>query len=174
MAKAGYQGFFGLDFLLKKSGEVFLSENNARLTASVPFFTQLELKAGVFPLLGFHLLSFLRQVKEEVKDYQAAAVAGSEIVMRNTAKAKRKVNGLVKSGLYQENLQLKKETYFLETNSQTDFWMEAAGPERIVNPEIEVARINTLSLAADKEGNLQEPFLAILTKVKRELRLQEC
>lgn len=174
MAEAGHQGFFGLDFLLKKTGEVFLSENNSRLTASVPFFTKLELKANVFPLLGFHLLSFLKQVMGEVEDYQAAAVAGSEIVMRNTAKTKIKVNGLVKTGLYQENWQMKKETYFLETNSKTDFWLQSVAPERIINPEIEMARINTLSPATDKEGNLQEPFLEILTKVKQELHLQEC
>ncbi|MBU2577247.1 hypothetical protein KKA69_00275, partial [Patescibacteria group bacterium] len=60
MKRKGYRGIFGLDFLVEEvSEEVYLSENNARITASVPFYTKLELSKGCLPLLGFHLLSFL-------------------------------------------------------------------------------------------------------------------
>ncbi len=43
MAQNGYQGFFGLDFMIdKNTREIYLSENNARFTASTPFYTKLE------------------------------------------------------------------------------------------------------------------------------------
>lgn len=60
MQKKGYKGFFGLDFLVEKAtGKIYLSEINARLTASSSFFTKLELGCGKIPLMLYHLASFL-------------------------------------------------------------------------------------------------------------------
>ncbi|KKR88598.1 MAG: Acetyl-CoA carboxylase [Candidatus Gottesmanbacteria bacterium GW2011_GWA2_41_12] len=60
MSKKSYQGYFGLDFIIEDdSGRIFVSENNARFTASSSFFSQIEIGQGRIPLFLYHLASFL-------------------------------------------------------------------------------------------------------------------
>ena len=67
MSRQGYQGYFGLDFLVEEiTGEVYLLEINARMTASTSFYTQLEIKSGVTPLLFYHILNFLKTSDKSV------------------------------------------------------------------------------------------------------------
>lgn len=174
MKKRGYQGFFGLDFLLAEDGEIFLSENNARLTASVPFFTKLELRVGSFPLLGFHLLAFFSKKIKSDFSYEAPILTGSEIVLRNTSKIRKEVSGEVKTGIYELSFRFKKEGYSLNTDILSDFWLEPAACGRIVNPEIELAKIDTLALVSDEKGNLQEKYLNLVEKISENLRLKSC
>jgi len=58
--KSNYRGFLGLDFLIDLDHNVYLTECNPRLTASFNFYTQLELKNNLVPLLYLHLLEFLK------------------------------------------------------------------------------------------------------------------
>ena len=54
-----FRGFFGLDYFIDQSGQLYLIECNPRLTASFDFYTHLEIKAGWQPLLFFHIAEFL-------------------------------------------------------------------------------------------------------------------
>lgn len=172
MERQGYRGFFGLDFLIDEStNEILLSENNARLTASVPFYTKLELGAGAFPLLGFHLLAFISQGKTEESDFTPPQICGSEIVARNTQNVPVRILGSVKTGLYHKNFEFERESAFLQAEQEDDFWLETVSEGRIVNPEIEIARIDTLASVCDKDGSLKQEYKKILERIKKDLIL---
>lgn len=175
MRNQGYRGFFGLDFLVEKeTGEIFLSENNARLTASVPFFTKLELRAKAFPLLGYHLLSFLIWGKTGQIDFEPALISGGEIVARNTLETRAKVGGCLATGIYSKEFDFKRESPFLDSEESGDFWLETVARGRVVNPEIEIAKINTNSPVCDSSGNLKKDYLEIAGKIKEKLKLEKC
>lgn len=172
MAKRGYRGFFGLDFLVEEgSGQVYLSENNARLTASTSFYTQLELQGGIFPLLGYHLLAFLGEGREEV-DYCFKA-QGSEIVGRNTSSLPVQIKESPQTGLYSKGFSFKKPSCSLAGALRGDFWLEAAAPGRVVNPEIELFRINTLELVAGSDGQIKEEYRAIIKRIKEAIEFAD-
>jgi hypothetical protein len=82
MMKAGYKGFFGLDFLADVSlGQIYLSEINARLTASANFYTYLENGLNKIPLAIYHIASFLKKnvpYKEESSEH----IVGSQLIFR--------------------------------------------------------------------------------------------
>lgn len=175
MKDKGYRGFFGLDFLVeKKTGKIFLSEDNARLTASVPFYTKLELREKAFPLLGYHLLSFLSPTENEEVDCDSVSVSGAEIVARNTLETKVKVGGILATGIYTKELVFKAESSYLSSKEREDFWLETAAKGRIVNPEIEIARINTYAPVCDNEGNLRNDYLKLIETIKERLKLEKC
>ena len=83
MKNCGYRGYFGLDFQINEATEkVYLSENNARLTASTQFWTRLEIDQSVVPLLGYHLATFLgRRISPNyITDI---SICGSQLILRN-------------------------------------------------------------------------------------------
>ncbi len=174
MAQAGYRGFFGLDFLLEEaSGEIFVSENNARLTASVPFYTKRELAIGTFPLLAYHLLSFMKP-EVKVADWEAPAVEGSEVVIRNSTGSAVRLLETFPAGIYRFPLQLVKEDYFLSGNNQEEFWLTTAAKGRQVNPEIELARLNTPGRVADERGEIKEEYRQLIARIRNEIKWQKC
>ncbi|HUV71622.1 MAG TPA: hypothetical protein VMW25_01300 [Clostridia bacterium] len=175
MARQGYQGFFGLDFLIEdKGGEIYLSENNARLTASVPFYTQLELKAGIFPLLGYHLLAFENEFCLPTPSYLAPELKGSEIVVRNCQPSPVKILKTLAPGIYSPKLEFKKESYFLETESQSLFWLKAAAQGRVVNPEIELFKINTWAEVCEKDGQLKKEYQQLSKRILEKIVWEKC
>ncbi|HUW24293.1 MAG TPA: hypothetical protein VMW04_01565 [Patescibacteria group bacterium] len=174
MAKEGYRGFFGLDFLIdEENGEIFVSENNARLTASVPFYTKLELGVGVLPLLAYHLLAFL-PFKAEIDEWEPPSVVGSEVVLRNTTSLPQKVRQSLPSGLYRLPLEFIKESYFLSTKNREELWLTVAAEGRQVNPEIELARFDTLEKVSDEKGALRKEYVQLAEKIRNEVKLEKC
>ena len=55
-----------------------------------------------------------------------------------------------------------------------DFWLETVARGRIVNPEIEIAKINTNTPVCDSEGNLKEDYLELIKMIKEGLKLEKC
>ncbi len=82
LMKAGYKGFFGLDFLIEKtSGRVYFSEINARLTASASFYTYLEKGLGEMPLFIYHIASFFDK-DVPYKKWEISEIVGSQVIFR--------------------------------------------------------------------------------------------
>lgn len=175
MADKGYKGFFGLDFLLEeKTGKIFLSENNARLTASSAFYTKLELEKNIFPLLGYHVLSFLnKDIRCSEGDLsEQPEVEGSEITGRNTNSFIVLAENSIKPGIYDEGLNFKNESYSLTSNDENDLFIDSVEKGRKVNPEIEIFRINTKQEVCDEKGNLNDKFLVLVEKIRQRLDLR--
>lgn len=173
MRRKGYRGIFGLDFLIEEaSGEVYLSENNARITASVPFYTKLELGKDCLPLLGFHLLSFLGGKEIEFLNHEPPPVSGGEIVARNNLQESVQVGGEIKNGIYTKDLDFVRESYFLDTDKNEEIWLETAAKGRKVNPEIELIKIDTPGSVCDEKGNLGKDYLKIISSLKEKLALK--
>lgn len=89
--KLGYQGFFGLDFLVDQNDQVYLLECNPRLTASFAFYTQLELNQKLFPLFLLHLAQFIKlssspKIKQIQKRLNSAHITGTEITQKSNSK----------------------------------------------------------------------------------------
>lgn len=178
MESVGYCGYFGLDFVVEdETGKVYLSENNARMTASIPFFTKLEIKAGVTPLLAFHLLSFLKNPPAGRFFYKKTRILGSELVVRNDFDCRVKVQGELHPGIYQfvgGGLKFLKEEYFAKDLKVNEFWLTAVSRGRIVNPEQELIRINFAGEVLSPAGKLEQEFLRTALQAKKTLKLKRC
>jgi hypothetical protein len=174
MRTFGYKGFFGLDFLIdQKTNRVYLSENNARLTASSSFYTHLELGSNQFPLLGYHLLCFVEpKLLENIFSDDRKEVFGSEIIGRNTNFFPVRVVKNLLPGIYDFRLNLKKESDWLNSEKE-DFWLTTAEENRLVNPEIEIFKINSFEKVADNQGNLTEKFDLVVKKIGEMLITQK-
>lgn len=173
MQKKGYLGYFGLDFLIeKKTGKVFLSENNARFTASAPFFTKLEIREGRLPLMLYHVKAFLGQ-DVEIQRYRDAKMLGSEVIVRNTAKIQIAVKEDFRPGVYRlEKGELKfvRTAYDIEgVKNQEEFFLTAAAKGRLVNPEIELIRFNSLTSVLEDDGEITPWVKSILVGIKEKL-----
>lgn len=85
MSKGGFKGFFGLDFLVESNlGKIYLSEINARLTASTSFYTRLERGFNMAPLFVYHLAAFLNK-SLNTKYKITNDIAGSQIIFRSSS-----------------------------------------------------------------------------------------
>lgn len=86
LVKLGYRGFFGLDLMIDHN-QAYLIECNPRLTASFDFYTKLEHKYKLEPLVYLHILSFFSSVKlspEIIQDrFNFTQITGSQITIRN-------------------------------------------------------------------------------------------
>lgn len=56
MASSGFRGLFGVDFIAKDTGEIFIIEINARQTASIPTHSRIQLLKGEIPLPLLNLM----------------------------------------------------------------------------------------------------------------------
>ncbi len=145
MDKAGFRGFFGLDFLVEKvSGKIYLSENNARLTASSSFYARLESGLGRIPLLIYHLASFLEKtipVNADLSD----RIIGSQITLRQTSD-KPFVSKLEGYGVYQiqkDKPILLRRDYYLEKLKEDEFIFMKRFKKETGSEDEETGRIET-------------------------------
>lgn len=163
MASEGYRGFFGPDWLVNESGDVWLSEINARLTASSSMFTQLQILAGEVPLLVWHLLEFLGEKRlltkiAKEKGYEPRQKFASQLVIRNQMKNPILIKGELLPGVYtfkKGRLSFVREGYLLQDirKREEEFLLFPAASGVIVNPKIEYLRIQTFYPAV-KGGKL--------------------
>lgn len=169
MAKSGFRGYFGLDFIVEeKSGKVYLSENNARFTASVPFYTKLELKAGRIPLLAYHIAAFSNRKFD--RDYLPKGnIKGSQIIIRNEKKDNIRVNSGFKTGTYLLN-----DRKLIYIDDRFDI-SDIKPNEFIIIPEYhkkqvangqEMARIELPNIALTPDVNLKDDVADIIDQVK--------
>lgn len=173
LSDLGYKGFFGLDFIFDEiSGEIFVSECNARFTASAPFYSQLEMESNIFPLIGFHILEFLDSPSTPDKIFQRADLVGGEIIARNTANKPVIVNIDLPTGIYDKKLNFIKKSISLGNTDKEYFWLTTAGFGRKVNPEIEILKLDTHNDVCNNEGELKDEYKQIILNVKEKLILK--
>lgn len=173
MRDSGYRGYFGLDFLVEEgTDKVYISENNARLTASVPLYTKMELKARQTPLLLYHILEYMKKVYPQ-DDSQEEEMIGAELIIRNNTTASVKVRRDFPPGIYSykhQHLTFLREGYSLEDIVEKgEFFILAASGGRIITPENEIARLDSLEEILDEKGQVKTFAKRALLGVKKEL-----
>ncbi len=103
-----YKGFFGLDFQLSSDQKLYLIEINPRLTASFSFYTHLEMRQKITPLLVFHVLEHLNLLykinleKEETRTFNQKIV-GSELSQKLNHSEQQLILKAPPSGIYTIN-----------------------------------------------------------------------
>lgn len=159
IGKAGFKGFFGIDFLVDgKSGKIYLSELNARLTASTPFFTHLEKGLGRVPLLAYHLASFMeKSIPEKILAKENSGIIGSQVIFRNPSFLP-KIPPAINFGVFkwQKDTSIPiGSSYFPEKLKELEYiFMRRILPETKTS-ENEIARIETKSEVLDMPGKLK-------------------
>lgn len=179
MKEAGYKGYFGLDFLVEdKTSQVYLSENNARLTASVPLYTKMEILSNQLPLLFYHLLEFL-DCSAAKPEYNLThkKLVGAELTLRNIKSKKVTVSDAFEPGVYaikEEGLIKIKAGYSIEDlEAKKQFVLLAAGRGREVSSESELARMDVLEEVVDPDGEVYDWARKVLFTLKERLVLKE-
>ncbi|HDS11401.1 MAG TPA: ATP-grasp domain-containing protein, partial [Candidatus Wirthbacteria bacterium] len=105
MQSLGYQGIFGLDMVIDKNAEqVYVLENNARLVASIPVFTKLQLLDQEVPLLLIHLAELMGVDYQIMVDNLNASYQHqrqySQLILRNTSDTKQIYEADYQTGIY--------------------------------------------------------------------------
>ena len=190
MGEKGFKGIFGLDFIVDNN-QIYFIENNARLVASIPLFTRMQLEKNEAPLLLSHILELLdinyhfdfneEQKKLEEKKY------GAQLILRNIFPYPVILNNEFKSGIYkleQDKLVLQRNTVdFMELGKKTEIQLIESKPDefliisaaqgRKVNPGIEFARVQTRSQIVSKDENLSEEVEKVADIVKRKVGIEK-
>lgn len=156
MAKSGFGGFFGLDFLVSAaSGKIYLSEVNARMTASSAFYSLLELKTDKTPLLAYHMAHFLdKELPEE--EYELDEMIGSQIIIRRPMEKRAIFESEFGVYKYEESkILLSRKDYHPDKLSEDEFIFIGRKIVDNDNPE-EYARIETKNEVLERPSNLKD------------------
>lgn len=106
MARDGYRGIFGLDFLLEKRGRnLRVLECNPRYTGAFPTLTLLQWAQGVLPLELFHLLSWMEEPHPQAEPEMLARThmnlgPAAQVLLFHRGPERVRVTKELHSGLY--------------------------------------------------------------------------
>lgn len=195
MASDGFRGLFGVDFLVKDTGEVFIIEINARQTASIPMYTKLQLITQEVPLSLIHLMEFfgldINLSPSEYNQRNIMAQPYSQIYIR--AEQQLEIRHQVDMGLYRlqgDNAainrytdEVEKTTIFLDEDRDKALLFQKYATNigdmdrqgillltniegRIVNPGDEIARINLNQTAVSENGRVYPWIVEALQSIK--------
>jgi len=152
MKKQGYRGWFGMDFLFdKKRKKMLISENNARLTASATFYTQVELKLKQKnPLLYCHVAEFME--KKRKFEWSPLDMNASQFVYRNFSEKNKLVRKSMPSGIYSLDLEfLRNGSGFEDIENKNEIFISFPAEGESISQDVEMftieAEINILKTA---------------------------
>jgi hypothetical protein len=176
LAEEGYRGIFGVDAVIRPSGEAVLIEANPRLVASIAMHTQLELDAGVEPLLARHLAAFLDPASEPPIDEAGPALRGGQIILHNTAPRPLSVGRRLRAGVYAYGSDHRELAFRRPGLTPVDLGpgeviVLPTGDERPVEPGAECGRLQTADRVADASGRLTSAAGALAAAVRRSMGL---
>ncbi|MCK5332240.1 ATP-grasp domain-containing protein [Candidatus Parcubacteria bacterium] len=152
MAQSGYQGIFGLDFVVSKN-DVNLIEINPRFVGSIPVFTKLQLQREEVPFILLHLLEFLKidYQSELSRDYfsfdswnKQDNFHFSQLILRNTNDIAIKIKRSMTSGIYKiknNKLVLKNKNCSAKGLEEDEILIQATPKGSLINPDVEYANI---------------------------------
>lgn len=168
MTREGYKGFFGLDFIIEEeTGKVYLSENNARFTASTPFYTKLELANNTIPLMAYHVAAFS---DNELPLEKGEAVIGSQVIIRNQKKESIRINDGLNPGIYalnQNKLTFKTEGYEIGKITKGDYIIIPERDGKEIKTDEEISRIETQESIIDRGGQLNPRCTLVIDSIRK-------
>lgn len=183
MKKTGYNGIFGLDFIV--SGDnVDLMEINPRFVSSIPVFTKLQIQKEQAPFLFFHLTEFLKtNYKFKLSSSYQSSFAKwnkeksfnfSQLILRNTNENCVKIIKSMISGVYKiekEKLILKEKTYYAENLKENEFLIQAVKRGSLINSDMEYANIQVGYGIMKNERQFKTCFDRIINLVLKNIKI---
>ena len=162
MAQSGYKGWFVLDFILSTDGEVVLSENNARLTASFSFYTQLEVLNGSdVTLLASHIAAFAQRI---AGSWHVPKVVGSQISLRTGSRGEKVVKKSLQAGIYGRDLKYRRDGVGLvDLTDQSEVFINFPDYGTLLPQNSQLVTIETRNQVLKNEHNVY-PWLAKVAK----------
>lgn len=152
MSQSGYQGIFGLDFIVNKNA-VDLIEINPRFIGSIPVFTKLQIQKGEIPFLLLHLFEFLKinYDFEILKNYfsydfwrKQDNYNFSQLILRNTKENDIKIKKTMISGIYEtkeDKLVLRNKNYFSKELEEDKLLIQCSKKNSVISPDAECANL---------------------------------
>ncbi|MEA1936999.1 MAG: ATP-grasp domain-containing protein [Patescibacteria group bacterium] len=188
LKKTGYQGIFGLDFIVSDN-DVNLIEINPRLIASIPVFTKLQIQNKQSPFLLLHILEFLtlpssllsgekKKINFEKWDFKKwnkeNNFNASQLILRNVKNRSVKIKKSLVSGIYEikdDKLILKKETYGSNKNlKDKELLIQCAMENSVINPDMEYANIQVGYGIMENERDFKDCFKKIIKLVMKNIK----
>ena len=178
MRADGYLGVFGLDLVLADHDRrLLVIENNARLVASIPFFTKLQRRSGQVPLLLLHILLHAGVPFDLDGDAAQAALlelpAAAQLILRNVTGHTVRVTGSLPTGIYDQALtQISATPESAGLGDATHLLLQTAAPDRMVNPNMEYANMQWLNSVTASPGQLK-PQIDTLAQAIRQILIKQ-
>lgn len=103
--KYGYQGIFGLDFILdEKTNQLYVTECNPRLLGSFPVLNMVQLLNNEIPILACHILEFLnidyQLYIEKINQSIRQEKTGAQMILHNLTGEWALNHKEIKAGVY--------------------------------------------------------------------------
>jgi hypothetical protein len=176
MQQKGFAGVFGLDLVVDKDDKIYVIENNARLVASIPFFTRMQLQEGSLPLALIHLLELTRAPYDF--DFGAASATlgqkrqGSQLILRNVFDRSANLEGDFRTGVYTMDLHFQKDGYDVTgiNNRRDELLLTTVKTTRQVNPNMEYANLQFRTGISEGEGRLNKQVLQIAGQLQNQFK----
>lgn len=180
IGEMGYLGLFGLDLVfVPETGETALIELNARMTATVPIQTKLQIRNGEVPLLALHVLAHLG-IPFEIDPERFAVdrcvnADASQLIFYSPDSEERRLDTPLETGIYRtDGGQVQKigEGYSVaDLNGTNQILLLIREPGSPVTGQSEYARIHTLHPLSDDRGKLGPGFERLVGTVRSEVGL---
>ncbi|MFH1847172.1 MAG: ATP-grasp domain-containing protein [Candidatus Omnitrophota bacterium] len=189
MAKAGYRGIFGMDFLVEDD-IVYPVEINPRFQNSTALFTAIQNKTGMsqYALILLHIAEFLQKEDKIAKNYIKCfperelmrALKGCQLILHNKMR-KNVVTGNLVPGVYAaENGSLtfkEKSVFFGSCQNENDMLITCGVPsfETEIEPNAAICKIQTQEsfLQTGSSRKITEDAKNIVAGVYKNLRLRD-
>lgn len=174
LAREGYGGVFGLDFVRGEDGRLWVIEVNSRLVASIALFTQLELAAGRLPLLARHVMAFVDPEADDAPlDVHLEPVDGSQVILHNVSDEARRIERQADTGVYRidpasGSLSYSRPAVRVEAaHGPGEMLVLAPQAGRVVGAGQAWGRIQMRGRAVDGDGRLLPALVAAIADVAR-------
>lgn len=146
MAKEGYIGLFGVDFVLDAADNTIkVLEINARSPASIPMYTKIQLQNEQIPLLLLHLLEFLHiEYDIDINHYNMQnqePIHFAQVIFRNTHPRAMQLTSIPPGGIYEGKTKVG-DGYSIDTLTSSQQALFLPSQEgRIISQNAEYTRV---------------------------------
>lgn len=165
----GYQGHFGVDFLVTQD-QHYVLEINPRFTASESWSSQLDILYDHIPLSLIHLMSFLNFT--DALTLNSKPISGTQLIMRNNLDHVVTVREAIPCGsfsFHDGQLHFDSSQYHLTSLSTPQIIIKCPRIGSEISPGNEILRVETNYSLISDTGILPQDFTQALINLKHQL-----
>lgn len=171
--ETGYRGIFGIDFLISKTGQIYILEVNQRLTGATPVLDMFYRAEQDIPFYLLHVLE-LANLDYEISniDVNEEPSTGSMVILHSQESKTSHVSQNIKSGLYTAELGFKKQSYRLSGEEDSILAQRYIPTGASVKPGERLAVAFFADNVLDKSENLRTQTKEVIGKLYDHIELE--